>query len=709
MKLSRAEALPNFNILNAMARLLCLKNSLLLFLVCCFGNLQAQNTSPDIASLVNVFLGTSGDHGQLSPAASYPFSMLSIGPQTYPKLHAGYEYEAKRFLGFTHNRFEGVGCQGSGGNILIKPFIGTSSQPDLVKLDQSASPGYYQVSFTNKIKAEMSVYGKSGMHRYQFPEGQETNGFFIDLSHSLANKFVAEQHQVKGNSISGWVQARTTCNAGTYKIYYYLEFPRNVLFKEQNAHQLIAEFPSKLRNAEIRVALSSVSEAYARASLYTGSFDEMKAMSRKAWNQELSKIRVDGDISRKKLFYSLLYRTLQSPYNLSEEDGTFRATDGSIQKSRETMYNGWAIWDNYRTQLPLLSVGWPEKYQGMVSSLARLYESGKKDFATNTEPSNTVRTEHAIVVLLDSYRKGYKIDFEKIADSLIKDADRLDFSKPDKALESSYDNWALSEILAIIKRPELSSIYKAKALQYKDYWNKDFKDITKKDVDKVQARGLYQGTIWQYRWFVPFDMKGLIELSGGMNNYTKQLDYFFENDLYNHANEPDLQAPLMYNVTTTPAKSQELMHRFAVDTVIQYYFNENSRGIDPFVDVVYKNQPKAYIRTMDDDGGAMSAWYVLTACGFMPACPGWPVYYLNVPLFKTASFTLPGNKSFEVSVENYAADSKYIKKVILNGKVLDRNYITHEEIRNGGTLKIVASTRLEDTMIISKPWISKVE
>ena len=694
---------------NLMASYKLYKSALLLLLVCCFPKLQAQKNSEDIAGLVNVFLGTSGDHGQLSPAASYPFSMLSIGPQTYPKLHAGYEYEAKRFLGFTHNRFEGVGCQGSGGNILIKPFSGKSVQTDLIKADQSASPGYYQVSFTNQIKAEMSVYGKSGVHRYQFPEGKDNNGFFIDLSHSLANKFVAEQHQVKGNSISGWIEARTTCNAGTYRIYYYLELPRNTQLKEQNLHHIIAEIPSGSRNAEIRVALSSVSETYAKASLYPGSFDEMKAASRKAWNQELGRITVNGDDSRKKLFYSLLYRTLQSPYNISENDGTFRATDGSVQKSRDTIYNGWAIWDNYRTQLPLLSVGWPDKYQGMVSSLARLYKSGKKDFATNTEPSNTVRTEHAIVVLLDSYRKGYQVDFENIADSLIKDAGRFDFSKPDKALESSYDNWALSEILAIIKRAELSSIYKAKALQYQDYWNKDFKDISKNDVDKVQARGLYQGTIWQYRWFIPFDMKGLIELTGGLNNYTKQLDYFFENDLYNHANEPDLQAPLMYNVTKTPAKSQELMHRFAVDTVIQYYFNENSRGIDPFVDVVYKNQPKAYIRTMDDDGGAMSAWYVLTACGFMPACPGWPVYYLNVPLFKSATFNLSGNRSFEVSVENHSANSKYIKKVILNGKELDRNYITHEEISNGGTLKIVASTRPEDVMVINKPWISKVE
>lgn len=667
----------------------------------------AQNSlqNDDIAGKVNVFLGTSGDHGQLSPAASYPFSMLSIGPQTYPKLHAGYEYEAKRFLGFTHNRFEGVGCQGSGGNLLIKPFLGKDPSLDLIKSSQKGSPGYYQVSFTNKIKAELTVFEKMGMHRYQFPLGEK--GFYIDLSHTLANKFVAEEHQLGKNTISGWIQARTTCNVGTYKIYYYLEFGQGVKITETEPHKLMVQLPETSRNAEIKVAFSSVSMNYAEASLSKNSFEQIRDKSHKGWNEALSKIIVNGDSAREKLFYSLLYRTLQSPYIISESDGTFRSTDGQVRQLNEVRYNGWAVWDNYRTQLPLLSIGWPNQYQGMVNSLAHLYESGKKDFATQTEPSNTVRTEHAIVVLLDSYRKGYHVDFAKIADSLIKEVDQLDFSKPDKALESSYDTWALSEILSILKKPELSEKYKQKALDYKKYWNKDFKDISKPDVDKVQARGLYQGTIWQYRWFVPFDVKGLVALMGGMDQYVKQLDHFFDEDMYNHANEPDLQVPGMYNVTTMPWKSQELMHRFAVDTVIQYYFNDNSKGIDPFIDVVYKNEPKAYIRTMDDDGGAMSAWYALTACGIMPACPGWPIYYLNVPLFSSVSISLANHKSFHIKVNNYGLHNKYIKSITLNGKPLKRNYLTQDEMMQGGNLVFEASAKIEKDMPL-EVWMSEI-
>jgi putative alpha-1,2-mannosidase len=687
--------------------------AMLIFSVFNAGNLKGQSLAEDtsghdVARYVNVFLGSSGDHGQMSPAASYPFSMLSIGPQTYPNTHMGYEYAAKKFLGFTQNRFEGVGCKGSGGNILIRPFLGTDKQSTLIKENQSGMPGYYKVSFANKITAELAVAHQSGMHRYQFPAGEK--GFFIDLSHTLSNDFVAEEHVMETNGISGWIEAKTTCNVGKYRLYYYLEFSKAVSWeKTDNPHQLIVKLSPSEKDVEVRIALSAVNTSYARANLFSGSFEALKKLSYAGWNDVLNKISVQGDPERKKLFYSLLYRSVQSPYVVSENDGTYRATNGRQQKSEDTVYNGWAIWDNYRTQLPLLSIAWPEKYQAMSTSIFNLYRSGKKDYATQTEPSNTVRTEHAIVVLLDAYRKGYLVNFEGIVDSLIREVDQLDFSKPDKALESSYDTWALAEILAILKKKDLSDHYRQKALEYKNYWNKDFKVLNKPDVDKMQARGLYQGTIWQYRWFVPFDVKGLIELTGGGSSYVSQLDHFFKNDYYNHANEPDLQVPIMYNASSQVWKSQELMHRFAVDTVVQYYFNDNSRGIDPFVDVVYKNQPQAYIRTMDDDAGAMSSWFVFTASGFSPACVGWPVYYLNVPLFKSVEFKWPGKKTFRIAVENYGEQHKYIQKVMLNGKVLNRNYITQQEIMAGGDLVITASDRPNKAWGIKEQWISHLE
>ncbi len=660
---------------------------------------------------VNVFLGSSGDHGQMSPAASYPFSMLSIGPQTYPNTHTGYEYNAREFIGFTHNRFEGVGCMGSGGNLFIKPFLGkTDDNATLIRVKQNAGPGYYGASFGNGISAEMAVYQNEGRHRYRFPKGAK--GFTLDLGYSFNGGFVGEEHSTSGVSLSGSISSKTTCHAGVYKLYYYLEFSRPVTWEKTSDHRLIArvgdgtEKDNHVDEVEVRVSFSSTSIAYARQNLSKMNYEELRTQSEKGWAGHLGRIRVKGDPEREKLFYSLLYRAIQSPYQVSEPDGVYRAIDGSLQRYQGMIYNGWAIWDNYRTQLPLLSVAYPERYGDIAYSVANLYKYGKKDYATKTEPTPTVRTEHAVVVVLDAMRKGYKIDAASIVDSLIKEVDRLDFGQPDKALESSYDTWALSEILGLLGKKELSAKYLTKALEYKNYWNKDFKDIGKSDVDRMQARKLYQGTIWQYRWFVPFDIKGLIALTGGEQTYLSQLDYFFKNDLYNHANEPDLQVPGMYNPTAEAWKSQKLMHNYAVDTVVQYYFNDNSRGIDPFVDRIYKNEPKAYVRTMDDDAGAMSSWFVLTAAGISPACVGWPVYYLNVPLFESLEFNWQGGKKLKVTVKDFSDRNIYIKEVRLNGKKLERNWLRQEEIMNGGTLEFVASDR---PFIPGELWMTDLE
>ena len=658
-----------------------------LFLLNCF-RVAAQPVQP--VDLVNVFLGSSGDHGQLSPAASYPFSMLSIGPQTYPASHMGYEFLAKKFLGFTHNRFEGVGCMGSGGNILMKPFLGTDPKgSELLKASEKAGPGFYQVGFENGIAAEFAVSGNAGKHRYVFPKGPK--GLYLDLSYCFVGGFVAEEHQVSGSVVKGWIDAKTTCGAGKYRVYYYLQIQGNQVWKETSAHELQVQLAPDVLAAEVNIALSSVSVEAAQASVPLKSFDSLKVQSHEEWNKLLSKVAVTGPEDSKALFYSLLYRTMQSPYAISEANGQYRSTKGTLRNSKEIRYNGWAIWDNYRTQLPLLSLVVPDRYAGMVSSIAELYESGKKDYATQTEPSNTVRTEHAIVVLLDAYRKGYRVDFKLIADSLQKEVDNLDYAHPDKALESSYDAWALSEIYGILKNQKLADQYREKALEYKRYWLKDFKDMSRRDVDQMQARGLYQGTIWQYRWFVPYDVKGLMELDGGEAAYLAKLDEFFAKDYYNHANEPDLQVPLMYNATAQPWKSQALMRQIAADTIIQNYFNDNSRGIGSYIGKIYRNSPDAYLRTMDDDAGAMSAWYIFTASGFSPACVGWPVYYLNVPLFESLTYQLPAGKSFKIEVTDFKPLNKYIKAVFLNGKPLNRNYITQADIMKGGTLRIVAS------------------
>ncbi|SEG26480.1 glycoside hydrolase domain-containing protein [Flavobacterium urumqiense] len=670
-----------------------------------------KNNSANLASSpvekVNVFLGTSGDHGQMSPSASSPFNMMSIGPQTYPHIHSGYEHLAKEFLGFTHSRIEGVGCLGSGGNLLIKPILDNNSNTLLLKKQESASPGFYQVAFENGIRAQMSVKHNFGMHHYEFP--RKGAGLHIDLSHAFVNRFVAEEHEIETKSISGWIDTQTTCDKGIYRIYYVLEFSNFRTITKTADHQYRVEANTDVKEMEVRVGFSSVSTAFAKAKIESMPIQDLAVQTTAAWNYHLNRIEVNGEKDREELFYSLLYRGLQAPFLVSEMDGTYKAIDGSIQKSNSPVYNGWAIWDNYREQLPMLSLAYPERFAPIVKSIANLYPYGKNNWATKHESSPTVRTEHAIVVLLDGYKKGYPVDFYTIKDSLIAEVDRLEYNTPDKALESSYDSWALSEILKITKDSLLSAKYLNKALGYKRYWEKDFADLSLKDIDKMPARGMYQGTVWQYRWFVPFDVSGLKKLTGGEVSFLKQLDQFFSEDNYNHANQPDLQVPGLYNASSQPWKSQKLFRNIMLDTVVQAYFNENSKGVDSYIGRIYKNEPQAYLRTMDDDAGTMSSWFVMRSIGLSPANIGSPIYYLTAPIFKTVKLNWENGKSFHIKVSNYNKDHFYIQSVRLNGQPLFRNWLTQEEITNGGTLIIETGAASNKNWGIEDQWISKTE
>jgi len=663
-------------------------------------SLQAQSH----ADLVNVFLGSSGDHGQLSPGASSPFHQMNIAPQTYPTLHMGYEYLAKEILGFTHNRFEGVGCQGSGGVLLVKPFLGEmDDRKNLHKKQENAGPGFYEIRLGEGINAKFAVDGNFGIHEYTFPKGNK--GLSLNMEHAFNGAFVSNTYSIDGKGLlTGTIKSKTTCHVGVYTIYYAIAVQSKNKWQGEGNH-LTLHLAEKDEKVELRIAFSAVDIKYAVKTLTENSrmsYVALKKKSRHDWDSRLGAVKIKGDPAREKLFYSLLYRTLQSPYQTSESDGTYRATDGKVYQTNSKRYHGWAIWDNYKTQLPLLELLYPQSYQDIVSSISDLYRYGKYDFAGPNEPANSVRTEHAAVVLLDAKQKGYDIHFDAIKDSLIRDTSRFDFAKPDKYLEATYDMWVMGELFQSDR-----THYMERARSYRQTWLREFKDLSRRDVDRMSARNMYQGTIRQYRWNVPYDVKGLVELAGGKESFTEQLDDFFDNHYFNRANEPDIQSPTLYYASNKPWRYQSLVQELAIDTVIQYYFNDNSRGIDPFINRIYKNEPKAFIRTMDDDAGAMSGWFVLTAIGLHQPLVGEPVYYLNVPLFPEIELKR-GSTSFKINVVNFDDQHRYIKSVRLNGKNINRLWLTHDELAKGGVLEIEASPTPsdygKDTM-----WVSEME
>lgn len=681
-----------------------MKKAFYLVLILCLLIKKEIIHAQKIVEKVNVFLGSSGDHGQMSPGASSPFHQMSILPHTYPQLHTGYEFLAKKIIGFTHNRMEGTGCKGSGGLIMIKPYLGENfSNTMFTKISEKAGPGFYEINLQEGIQANFAVHHNYGIHQYTLPRGNK--GFLIDLGYALNDALVDNKMQISNHLIKGTIRAKTTCNIGIYTIYYALEIEGATL-RQIEQQKVDVRIPADKQKQEIKISFSAVSEAHAVATLNANrskDFNHTKRLSEDNWEKELSAIQVEGNNEeRKKLFYSLLYRTMQSPYQISESDYEFKATDGNRYKATSPRYHGWAIWDNYKTQLPLLALLNPNRFQDIVYSITNLYKYGKYDFAGPNEPANSVRTEHAAVVLLDARNKNFSVPIDEIKDKLIQDTATFDFTKPDKFLEATYDMWAMSKLI-----PSQKEQFINRAKSYKSHWLKEFKDLTKNDVDRMSARKMYQGTIRQYRWNVPFDTQGLTELMGGKANLTAQLDDFFDNHYFNRANEPDIQSPTLYYASNKPWRYQSLVHELTLDTVIQYYFNDNSRGIDPFIDRIYKNEPKAFIRTMDDDAGAMSGWFVLSAIGIHQPLIGEPIYYVNVPFFPEITIN-NGNNKLQILVKNFSDKNRYIKSIKLNNKPLNRLWVTHEEISQDAVLEIEATGK-PTTFGVGSMYVSSLD
>lgn len=669
----------------------------------------------DKTKFVNQFVGTSGDYGQLTPSATLPFGLVKIGPETDPGNQAGYDYKSTRIKGFTINRMEGVGCKGAGANILVKPGFGDTTQVSSLfeKESETASPGYYRVILTKPtIEVRLTATNATGWQQYTY----NTSGkawIMINLSYSL-DDMIEEIHKIRGNTIDGSIKAKSVCKLGTYKFYYHLEVNKKADSIIQKGSKIWYLF-SVLKNEQINVwtSVSSISPEQAhedrKKELGSLNFEKVKQKASEAWNKKLAKIIVKGKEEYVKLFYTHYYHTLLSPSQLNGPSGIYRGSDNKIYNTKGyTYYHGWSLWDNFRTEMPLLTITEPSVMNDICRSLIELYKQGKAPWGTETEPFPTVRTEHAIITLLDCYRKGIKsFDLNSVYPFLKKEAAQYPNKTPDQKLERAYDYWALSQIASILNQKFESEIFKDSVFQYRKIWNEKFR-IMNNQSDIMHGDGLYEGTLWQYRWFVPYDTKGMMIMLGGESEFTNQLEYFFNQNLYNHSNEPDINVPYLFNFTAKPYLTQYWVNKILTKQMEQWYAT-HTKWTTPYLGRIYKLAPEGYIPEMDDDAGTMSAWYVLSSMGLYPACIGEPVYCITSPIFSNISIKLSGIKVFQIIANNGSDKNIYIQKAKLNGKALNRCWITHKEIIQGGTLVYELGDKPNPEWGKSFPYITTLE
>lgn len=643
----------------------------------------AQNTK-----YVNLFIGTSGDNGQVAPGAAAPFGMVCVCPDNDPRSHAGYDYAVTKVSGISVNRLSGVGCSGGGGNLRIRP-VAPSQELHIKKSREKATPGYYSTAFTNGIKTELTATNAMAVERYKFPRSLSA-ALWIDFASTFEDVATCHYKRISETCIEGYVQAKNVCGHGCYKLYFSLNTSQPFQLEEQKETTACLTFGKKVHSVEVRIGLSALSSELASwecARWEKMDFEDVKSRTADQWEKQLSAIDVKGGKKDDRvIFYTSLYRTYLSPADVSSPDGAYLGTDGKVYISEDfRYYSNWSLWDTFRTKFPLLVLTEPAKMRDMATSLIHLYATGKKDWSTGFESTPTVRTEHAVILLLDAYRKGItNLDFRKGYAGMKQEMERLPMRSPDQKMESAYDLWAMAKIAEIIGEKADSEQYRQRSVSlFEETWKKEFMNVTPA-FEVMKNNGLYQGTRWQYRWAAPQYIDKMIEWVG-QDSLRLQLTYFFDHHLYNQGNEPDIHVPYLFNRLGAPEKTQQIVRSLMTEPMIHKY-GGNSEFKTPYLGKAFKNAPEGYSPEMDEDDGTMSAWYVFGAMGFYPLLVGDEYYDLTSPLFDRVLLRLTNGNVLTIQTEGRKKKDAPIKSIHFNGKKIADYRISHNELIKGGEL-----------------------
>jgi predicted alpha-1,2-mannosidase len=696
------------------------------------------------AEYVNPFVGTSGDHGQTFPGAILPFGMVTASPDTFPSslnhdAHAGYNFEDKRIVGFSHFRMSGVGCEGLGGILSILPLQAEPESLDPERYAQAydkgseiATPGYYAARLIpSSILAELTVTQHSSLHRYTFPAGA-SKVILLDLRRGAQIVDNAAIFRTGPNTFDGSIRTRQMCDGeewkpGWYQLYFHLEAsaPVHIAKLYKNGVQEAASAASgkdivlelqvtddKSRVVTLKIGFSEIDSRHAQMHLNEEvkgwDFATTRRDAARSWNNELGRISVDGPSESKKVFYTSLYHSMLLPASVSNVGGQYRGNDEKVHTSEDfRFYSSWTLWDTYRTQMPLVSLLDNKRAHDLCLSLAAIFAQRYSEQAVGYWPVPNTRLEGAEQFLLDSMRKGDcqlpENTFIQVRDAL---AARLQERRGGlpyeprhtaRTLDDDYAAWAVGEWASMIHKPEDAERYHKVAADYKTLWNpttkffgakdKDGNWLPDKDPKVVDDDYLYEGTMWQYRWTVPYDLPGQTVLIGGRERSAELLKALFDDSLFTIANEPDINYPYLFDYLGQPWLTQFYVHRILLDPMTNIYGSHDYYST-PVVQKAFRATPDGLLPEMDDDGGTMSAWFVLSSAGIYPLTIGEPFYFLTAPIFQHVVFRLSNGKTFEIDVDGNPARNCYIQSATLNGRKMTRAWLREKEIRAGGKLSI---------------------
>ncbi|WP_432672277.1 GH92 family glycosyl hydrolase [Flavobacterium sp. SM2513] len=652
---------------------------------------------------VNPFIGTGG-HGHTFPGATTPFGMVQLSPDTRIDDSwdgcSGYHYSDNVIYGFSHTHLNGTGVSDFG-DIMLMPTMGEPSFDNKIysskfsHKNEKASAGFYSVKLDkHNIDVRLTTSTRVGFHEYTFNESGQAN-IILDLNHR--DKLLEGRVRIIDNKTVE-VLRRSEAWAQNQYVYARIEFNvpvKTLSSKTSKGHKNDIEtnaiiFSRDVKKDEkilIKVSLSPTSYEGAKLNMSEikgWDFEKVKKETEALWNKELSKIEVTSDDKDKlAIFYTALYHTMMQPNIAQDLDGKYRGRDNEIHTAEGfDYYTVFSLWDTFRAAHPLYTLIDKKRTADFINTFLKQYEQGGRlpvwELASNE--TDCMIGYHSVSVMADAMVKGIKgFDYEKafeaakhsaMLDHLGLDAYKKngfisiddDHESVSKTVEYAYDDWCIAQMAMILNKKEDYNYFMKRSQNWKNLFDGETGFIRpkknggwEKPFDPREVNNNYtEGNAWQYTFFVPQDIPGMIEAYGGNDKFEAKLDEMFNSESkttgrqqvdvtgligqYAHGNEPSHHMAYLYNYIGKPEKTQEK---------VSYILNS-----------FYKNTPDGLIG--NEDCGQMSAWYVLSSMGIYSVTPGTPKWDATKPYFERIKFNIQKDKFDEI---NQFTTSDKLKKL----------------------------------------------
>lgn len=615
---------------------------------------------------------------------------------------------------------------------------------------ETAKPYYYKVYLAeHDVVTELTPTERAAMFRFTFPENEHSY-VVVDAF----DKASSVKIDVANRRITGYSTRNSGGVPDNFRNYFVIEFDKAFTYKavvdnktliaestettSTHAGAIIGFATKKGETVHARVASSFISEEQALQNLKelgNDTFDALVEKGKDAWNDVLGRVEVEGgDLDQYRTFYSCLYRSLLFPRKLYEVDASgaivhYSPFNGKVLPGY--MYTDTGFWDTFRCLFPLLNLIYPSVNKEIQEGLINTYkESGFFPEWASPGHRGCMVGNNSASVLVDAYMKGVRVDdvatlYEGLLHATenvhpeISSTGRLGYEyynrlgyvpydvkineNAARTLEYAYDDWCIYKLAKELKRPKKEiNLFAHRAMNYKNLFDKETLLMRGKNKDgKFMAPfsplkwgdAFTEGNSWHYTWSVFHDPQGLIDLMGGDDVFVSMLDSVFSvppvfDDSYYgqviheiremtvmnmgnyaHGNQPIQHMIYLYNYAKQPWKAQ-------------YWLRQ-------VMDRLYTPTPDGYCG--DEDNGQTSAWYVFSALGFYPVCPGTDQYVLGAPLFKNATVHFENGKTLEIKAPQNSRTNIYIKDMKVNGAEYSKNYVTHSLLQNGGVVDCVMS------------------